>query len=306
MSLPEHVAVTGASGFLGSYLLPALRDRGVQVVAVSREQPTVAGIIYRPSGYDRESLEGALEGAGAVVHLAARRAQREDDRWPLDPYLAPNVVLLQHLADAAAIAAVQQIVLASTRAVYPVDAGRRCREGRDERPLNAYGMSKLFAEHYLRALSEEHGFASVSLRFAEIYGEGERGSPVLMRFAGLAKRREPLTLAGNVQQRVDQLYVEDAVAAIIAALERPHVEGPVNIGSGRAISVRELAATINRVYESPAHIIDRADPDGPASGVELDIVRAAREFGWSPRFNLEDGLRAMQHVGRATGPRSDE
>lgn len=299
MHLPDCVAVTGASGFLGTHLLRALRDRDVQVLAVSRQQPSVAGVPYRHSGYDRESLEEALQGAAAVVHLAARRTLREDDKSSLGPYQAPNVTLVQQLVDAATAVGAGQVVLASTRAVYPVDARTPCKEGRDEQPLNAYGMSKLFAEQYLRALGREQGLASVSLRFTQLYGEGERVTPVLMRFASQAGRAEPLTLTGNAQQRLDQLYVEDAVAAIIAALERPQVEGPVNVGSGRTDSVREIASIINRVYENAAGIIDRSDPTGPSIGVELDIACAARELGWSPRFNLEDGLRAMRGAGQS-------
>lgn len=301
MGLPTCVAVTGASGFLGTHLLTALRDRGVQALGVSRQQPSVAGVTYRPTGYDRQSLEQAVQGAEAVVHLAARRAMRDDDRWALDPYLAPNVTVLQNLVDAAMTADARQIVLASTRTVYPADAREPCKEGRDERPLNAYGVSKLFAEQYLRVLGHERGVSSVALRFAALYGEGERASPVLMRFAGLAERREPLTLVGNARQRLDQLYVQDAAEAIIAALERPHVHGPVNIGSGRSISVRDIATTVNRVYGNPAGIDDQADPDGPASGVELDIHRASGELGWAPRFDLENGLTAMRRSGRMSG-----
>jgi UDP-glucose 4-epimerase len=302
MGLPDCVAVTGASGFLGTHLLRALRDRDVQVLAVSRQQPSVAGLPYRRSGYDQESLEGALQGAAAVVHLAARRTLREDEKWSLGPYLEPNVTLVQQLVDAATAVGAGHIVLASTRAVYPVDAGTPCKEGRDERPLNAYGMSKLFAEHYLSALGHEHGLASVSLRFAALYGEGERATGVLMLFASLASRAEPLTLTGNVQRRLDQLYVEDAVEAIIAALQRPQVEGPVNVGSGRAVSVKAIASTINRVYENAAGIIDRSDPTGPSIGVQLDIERATRELGWSSRFNLEAGLRAMRDAGEGAPP----
>lgn len=298
MHVPDCVAVTGASGFLGTHLLRALRDRDVQVLAVSRQRPSVAGVTYRRSAYDRESLEGALQGAGAVVHLAARRTLREDDRWSLGPYLAPNVTIVRQLVDAAALVGVGHIVLASTRVVYPVDARTRCVEGRDERPLNAYGMSKLFAEQYLRTLGREHDIASVSLRFAALYGEGERATPVLMRFADLARRGEPLTLTGNAQQRLDQLYIADAVEAIIAALERPQVEGPVNVGSGRAVSVREIATTMNRVCENPAGITDRSDPTGPSIGVELDIERAARDLGWLPRFSLEEGLRTLRDAGQ--------
>lgn len=294
MTLPDCVAVTGASGFLGSHLLRALRDLDVHVVAVSRQPPSITGVTYRPSAYDKQSLETALRGAAVVVHLAARRTLREDDRWSLDPYLTPNVTLMEKLADAGAAAGAEQMVLASTRTVYPLDAPKPFIEGRDEAPQSAYGLSKLFAEQYLSRLARAHGLACVSLRFAILYGEGERLTPVLMRFTDIASGANEITLTGNAEQRLDQLYVKDAVTAIIAALTRPQVEGPINIGSGRAISVRQIAETVNRVYENSAGIVDRSDPLGPPTGVPLDITRASRELGWSPRFDLAEGLLAMR------------
>lgn len=289
-----RVAVTGASGFVGRHLLRALRDRGPAPIAVARRRPEVDGVEHRGSDYSPASLVSALAGADAVVHLAARRAERGDPPWSITPYLGPNLELLEQLAEAAEQVGARRIVFASSRLVYPAGGGGPWREGRDEAPLNAYGLSKLFGERYLDAISAARGLSVVSLRFSALYGAGERTSPVLMRFVDLARRGEPLTLVGDVEAGIDQLAVGDAVDAVLAALERAQVQGPVNVGSGAVVSVREMAATINEVFANPAGIIDQSEPGGSGGGAALDITRAAELLGWRPRRSLVEGLEEMR------------
>ena len=303
MTAKSTVAVTGASGFLGRHLVPALSDAGYDVVAVCRREPTVS-VPFRRSDYTEATLTSALAGVDAVIHLAARRAMREDEPLDLEPYLGPNVRALRALCSAATAGGASRVVLASSRAVYPAVSDQPLQEERDEGPLNAYGLSKLFGEQYLAALTAAPELSAVALRFAAIYGEGERDSAVLMRFARLAGEGEPLVLRGNVEQRIDELYVKDAVQALIAALRATDVQGAVNIGSGRAVSVREIAEAVNGVFGNQGNLRDDEAVDGPPLEATLDISRARRLLGWAPRLDLADGLRDLrrQRFGQPFGP----
>lgn len=222
------VAVTGASGFIGQYLTADLRAAGFTPRSLGRGTG-----VDRQTDYRGESLTEALQGAAAVVHLAGRRMTRADAPMDLDPFWQPNVATIADLVHAARAAGVGVIVLASTVAVYSGPDGLPWHEDGPIRPVNAYALSKRMAEQHLDLLTRAQGPRAVSLRLAAVYGHGEKGTPALMKFAGQAAAGQTLVLTGNPNASIDQIYVQDVTAALLAALTRP-VQGVFNIGGGRA------------------------------------------------------------------------
>ena len=292
----SRVAVTGATGFIGRYLCPALKAAGHDVLRLGRGD----GPDLRRTDYTEPDLRAALEGVDAVIHLAGRRMTRDDAPMDLRPFWGPNVAAIADLAGAARDAGVGRIVLASTIAVYSAGSGLPYREDAPARPVNAYALSKLMAEQHLELLTRNAGPSSVSLRLAAVYGHGEKGTPALMRFAAIARDGGTITLTGNPGYVIDQIYVRDAVAAILAALASD-VTGPVNIGGGVPWRVDQIAETASAVFgdgTSPDRDIDGTDPM-PQTIMALD--RAAETLGWHPRFDLRAGMEDFRDTALAEG-----
>ncbi|WP_297771203.1 NAD(P)-dependent oxidoreductase [uncultured Roseovarius sp.] len=285
------IAVTGASGFIGSYLCPALEEAGHRVLRLGRATPQ--GADDRQTDYSRSSLIAALDGADAVVHLAGRRMTREDAPMDIGPFWPSNVVAIADLVAAGREAGLSRIVLASTIAVYAPVCGLPYRETAIPRPINAYALSKYMAEAHLEMLTRAKGPSAVALRFAAVYGHGEKGTPALMKFVRQAQAGETIVLTGNADYRIDQLYVRDAVSAVQAALASD-AQGAYNIGGGRALPVGEIAETVNDVFGNAGNIRYDTDSDAPMPETCMALDAAKTDLGWRPAFDLRAGLEDLR------------
>lgn len=287
----RRIAVTGATGFVARYLMAELQGQGAKVVGLSRSASDLgAGIESHATDYSIETLKPALQGCDAIMHLAGRRMTHEDDQLDPAPFFAPNVLASGTLFDAGREAGITQFAFASTIAIY----GPKCPMPYDEatatQPLNAYAATKRMAEVLLEQKAKGTEIGVASLRLAAIYGFGEKGTPALMRFAGQAEKGETLTLTGNRNYCIDQLYVRDAVQAFIAALT---VQGyqVLNIGGGQATRVEDIAKTVNFVFGNDGNLDASAANDDPAQATYMQIKKANALMGWRPEYALEAGLR---------------
>lgn len=278
------IAVTGAGGFVGRYLCAALEQRYDRVLRLGRGPEA-----DRQTDYGYDSLVTALSGADAVVHLAGRRMTREDPPMDIRPFWEPNVACISDLVAASRETGTKRIVFASTIAIYAVASGLPYRETAPPHPVNAYALSKLMAEAHLEMLTRAQGPAAVSLRFAAIYGHGEKGTPALMHFVNQASAGETLRLTGNPDHRIDQIYIKDAVSAVSSALATD-ATGVFNIGGGRAIPVSEIAETVNDVFENAGNIQYQSDSTSPMPQTAMALDAAKAALNWAPAFSLRDGL----------------
>lgn len=287
------VMVTGASGFIGRYLTQALIDSGHGVLSVGREPgaaDTHPGATFASTDYSEDSVASLLGGVDAIVHLAGRRMTREDDPLLLAPFLEPNVVAAENILRAAKKAGVKNVVLASTIAVYSVGNDVPFNEDHISQPLNAYGLSKLMAEQVAAMHARGSSVRLTNLRFAAIYGHGEKGTPALMKFIGEAQAGRQLALQGNRLISIDELYVRDAVGAILAALSPSSPGGTFNIGSGTASSILEIAETVNAVFGNAGNLVLDGSHEAAVRKPFLNISRAAAGLGWKPLYDLRAGL----------------
>lgn len=293
------VAVTGASGFIGRYLCQDLDAAGYRPLRLGRGRPKAEA--DRRTDYTRASLAEALQGADAVVHLAGRRMTREDDPGDIAAFMGPNVTVIDDLVAAAMDTGVQRIVLASSIAVYGPDPMPPCAEDAATDPVTAYARSKLMAEVRLQRLTRAGGPSCMALRLAAVYGHGEKGTPALMRFVQQAMAGETIVLTGHPGTRIDQIYVRDATAAILAALRHPEATGICNIGGGTALPVRRIAEEVAMIFGHKGDLIDRTDAAAPMQGHAMSLERAARVLRWSPAHDLRAGLQDMRKVMLACG-----
>ncbi len=285
--MSKTIAVTGASGFLGRYLCPALEQAGYQVLRLGRG--AASSPKERQTDYSGPSLCAALEGADAVINLAGARMTRETPPMDLDLFWPSNVTLISNLVSAAKQLGITRIVQASTIAIYAPPSGLPYRENAPSHPINAYALSKEVAEHYLAMLTRGPEVSSISLRFAAIYGFGEKDTPALMKFVKQASNKETLVLSGNPDYRIDQLYVRDAVAACVSALGSD-ATGAFNIGGGSAWSIGEIAETVNDVFENKGNIRYEAERDVAMPHTVMALDKAKNKLNWQPTYDLRSGL----------------
>ncbi len=288
------IAITGGSGFIGRYLADDLSAAGYTPIVLGRDP--ASGTNGRQTDYSRESLKATLEGVDAVVHLAGRRMTREDDQNDVTPFLRPNVEVVADLMSACASLGVKKVVYASTIAVYSPASGLPYRETAPTRPINAYALSKLMGESCVEMLGRLHGLAALSLRFAAVYGHGEKGTPALMKFVNQAGKREKLVLKGNMDYRIDQIYIRDVTAAILSSLRSPCAAGVFNIGGGRALPILEIAETVNAVFDNAGNLSveDEVKKEAPRTVMDLEAARAT--LGWEPRYSLRSGLEDFRNT----------
>jgi UDP-glucose 4-epimerase len=292
-----RVVITGGAGFVGRATVAAFASRGNPVTVVDRDAHpdpavrSVVGDLTTPRVIAEAVGGGDVAG---VVHLAAITSVLRSVEHPVATYQT-NVAVTQHLLEGCRQAGVGHIVMASTNAVVGDVGYAAMDEGRPLRPLTPYGATKAASEMLLCGYAGAYGMVTCALRFTNMYGPGMRHKdsfvPRMMR-AALAGRG--VQIYGDGQQRRDFVHVDDAVAAVLAAWDRPF-SGTAIVGSGQSVSVLELldmARTVTGCALPAEHV---AAKPGEMPAVIVDIEHAREQFGYRPSVPLLDGLGTVWH-----------
>jgi UDP-glucose 4-epimerase len=300
----ERVLVTGGAGFIGSHLTEALVNAGQEVVVLDDLSEGRKENLSKIAGKKRltfaqgdirnvSALEGALEGVGKVVHLAALKSVAMSVSNPA-LVLEVNAEGTRRSAEASLKYGVSKFVYASSCAVYgeakylPID------EGHPLQPLSPYAESKQLGEKYCTDLAKR-GVETTVLRFFNIYGPRQDSGPyggVVAKFGQQLKSGGNVTIYGSGEQTRDFLSVHDAVNAILLSLAHPTMGLSIlNIGSGEATSMNELANTMASIVGTNAKPIYADSRAGELLRSQADIGRAKNVLGFKPKVKLKDGLR---------------
>jgi UDP-glucose 4-epimerase len=295
-----RVLVTGGAGFLGSALSNALVASGYEVLALddlSAGDPDRLDsrvLFHRGSITNRPKLWTLLQDVDCVYHLAARVLVAESVLYPReynDVNVGGTVALLEAMRDVG----VPRLILTSSGAVYGIQAIQPVSESLPPNPQSPYAVSKLAAEHYVHAIGALWGTTTVVLRIFNAYGSGQpllpSHSPVVPRFMHQALRGGSLVIFGNGKQTRDFVYIDDAVRALIAALEAEAVSGcTINVGSGVATPINALAEHILALTGSNSNIIYSQAEGGGVSSLQADISLARTLLDYRPAISLQEGL----------------
>jgi len=295
-----RILVTGGAGFIGSHIVDALVERGHSVGVVDnlysgrRENVHSKARLYVVDVTSKD-LDGVMdrERPEVVFHEAA---QVDVKKSVADPAFDAKVNILGgiNLYENCARLSVRKIVFASSGGtVYGELDELPAREQAPTRPISPYGIAKLANEHYLHYYARTRGITTICLRYANVYGprqnpHGEAG--VVAIFAGKLLRGETPVINGTGEQTRDYVYVDDVVAMNLHALDCEKSDA-FNVGTGRETDVNQIYELVRKAVGS-----DVVAPHGPAIAGEqmrsvVDWSKAHRLFGWSPKVQLDEGLR---------------
>ena len=297
--------ITGGAGFIGSHLAEGLLSSGWDAVVLDDlstglEENVPHGVeLVVGNAMDSAILDTLVPRCDAIFHLAAVSSVQESLDKPLGVHDI-NLTMTLGLLEAAVRHKVKRFVFSSSAAVYGDTAGRPAREDMTLRPLSHYAVQKLASEHYCGVYRRLYGLNAICLRYFNIFGPRQRAdstySGVIARFIDKAKKGQPITIYGDGSQIRDFCPVGNVVSANIAAATVSETSaglGIFNIGTGRSISLANLAATISSACPVPLEVVF-----GPARLGEIhtsiaDIESARQGIGFEPIHSFEHAIQEL-------------
>jgi UDP-glucose 4-epimerase len=308
-----NILVTGAAGYIGSVVTERLIETGHTVTALDNLQHGHREAVHPAARFvagdllDREWLGRELQDSryDAVVHLAAEALIDESVRDP-GRFFRANVTGGLNLLDAMVAAGVRRLVFSSTAAVYGEPDAIPIPEDAPQRPVNAYGESKLAFERALPWYQRAHGLCHVSLRYFNACGATERCGerhepethliPILLEVA-MGTRRS-IQLFGDDYDTPDGTCIRDYVH--VSDIAEAHLRCLVaiddlgadafNLGNGAGYSNREVIDAVRRVTGRPIAVTVAPRRPGDPARLVASAERIGRRVGWQPAITDLDAM----------------
>ena len=280
--------VTGASGFLGSHLCDALLALGVRTFGLARTTPTIANALYTHFSVDITDAnavrDAILETRPQCIYHLAGSATAVEDRALVMPMLRTNLCGTVHVLLAAAETGCNKVVLTCS-------AEEARGPNLEAAVASPYGAAKTAATVYGRLFHRVYGVPVVLVRPILAYGPRQHRSkliPYVIRC--LLRNDAPLLSSG--ERLCDFVYVTDVIRGFLMAAISPHAEGAtIELGSGRAVRIREVVETLVTLTGTSARPSFGAQRERTEDHMgSADAETAHRLLGWHPRWSLEAGL----------------
>lgn len=296
----KKILITGANGFLGRHLV----DNLVKKRKIKREN------LFLPSSKDLDlrkwgNCRKAVAGQEIVIHLAAKVGGIGFNRQNPGVLFYDNLIMGTQLMEAARLEKIEKFVAICTICAYPKFTPIPFKEenlwsGYPEETNAPYGLAKKMLLVQAQAYQKQYNFNAISLFPVNLYGPGDNFDPksshvipALIRKTATAKKRgkKYITVWGNGTATREFLYVKDATEAIGLAVERYNKPDPVNLGSGKEISIKDLITFICQLMNFKGKIRwDKSKPDGQMRR-RLDVSKAEKEFNFKVREKFKEGLK---------------
>lgn len=295
----KRVTVTGGGGFLGSFVVDKLRQRGATDIFIPRSKDYD---LVQP-----EQITRMLQAAkpDVLIHIAALAGGIGLNREKPADLFYKNIMMGIPLMHQAWETGVDKFVALGTVCAYPKFAHTPFREdelwdGYPEETNAPYGLAKKMLLVQAQAYRQQHDFNAIYLLPVNLYGPKDNFNPasshvipaLIRKFVEAKENGEQqVELWGDGSPTREFLYVEDAAEGIVLAAERYDGDEPVNLGSGYEISIKDLAELISRLVGYEGELVwNEAYPNGQPRRL-LDVSRAEELFGFRARVNFEEGLR---------------
>jgi UDP-glucose 4-epimerase len=301
--LGVRVLVTGGAGFIGTNLCVHLLGEGADRVVVLDDFST--GFRENLDGVDVELVEGTIvdedltaklaRDADAIVHLGARGSVPRSVADPVAAHVANATGTLMVL-EAARLADVGHVIVASSSSVYGANPALPKREDQAQLPKSPYAASKVATESYAIAYQHSYGLPVLALRFFNVFGPyqavGHAYAAVVPAFVEAALKGKPLPVHGDGTQSRDFTYVDNVVGLIADALDRRVVhDEPVNLAFGTRTDLLTLIAMLEMIMGRSLEHEHGPRRPGDADHTESDPTRMLALFPDMVAMPLEDALR---------------
>jgi UDP-glucose 4-epimerase len=297
--------VTGAAGFVGSTLCDTLLAAGHEVVGIDcfidyyprelKERNLVVARANRRFRFVDASLVDAplaelLGGVDVVYHQAAQAGVRASWGDDFRIYSDNNVFATQRLLEACRAASLAKFVYASSSSIYGDTDDLPMRETSRPQPVSPYGVTKLAAEHLTWLYWKNYGLPTVSLRYFTVYGPRQRPDMAFHRFIKAVLAGDRIRLFGDGAQSRDFTYVDDIVAANVAAANGDVAGQVFNIGGGSRTTVNDVITAIGEIVGRAPVVENLEVQKGDVRHTAADTSRARAALGYAPRVALRTGL----------------
>jgi len=290
------IVVAGHTGLVGSAIYKLLKSRGENVVGVNS---SVVNLLDRKRTFEFiQDIKPQLviDSAAIVGGIGANNS------FPVD-FLSKNLQIQNNLMDASHEADVERFVFLGSSCIYPRDCAQPIKEeylmtGPLERTNSAYAVAKIAGIELIKSYRKQFNRRWIALMPTNMFGPGDNfdleTSHVLPAFINrfvTAKRSgaKSVTLWGSGSPKREFLHTHDLAEAVFLASEKYDSEEHLNVGTGKDLSIKELASLVAKKAGFAGQIEwDASKPDGTPRKV-LDVTRL-RALGWEPRISLEAGI----------------
>jgi GDP-L-fucose synthase len=297
LGLDSRIYVAGHRGLVGSAVVRALEQRGYRnlLLRTSGELDLTEQAAVRDF-FDRERPEAVILAAARVGGIHANNTRPA-------LFLRDNLLIQDHVIDAAHRSGVQKLVFLGSSCIYPKLAPQPIKEdylltGPLEPTNEWYAIAKIAGLKMCQAYRREYGFNAISLMPTNLYGPGDNFDlqnshvlPALLRRFHEARLRgdASVTVWGTGTPRREFLHVDDLASAVLYLLETYDAEPIVNVGWGEDVTIGELAHLMAEITDYRGEVLfDRSKPDGTPRKL-LDTSRLSA-LGWRPSIALKDGI----------------
>lgn len=307
----KSILVTGGAGFIGSHLVHQLLNQGNRVVVIDNlntyydpniKLKNLAPFIHHEAFkfvkgdiLDHNLVEDVFLNfkPEVVVHLAARAGVRPSIAQP-QLYFEVNVMGTLQILEAMKRHKVKHLVMASSSSVYGNRKKGPFREtDTTDAQVSPYGASKKAAELICYTYAQLHAINIACLRFFTVYGPGNRPDMACFIFTDAILKGKSIMMYGDGKTGRDYTYIDDIVAGIEAAIEKPQRFEIVNLGNTSPVELLTLVRTIEKATGKKARLQYQPLQPGDVPLTYADATKAAELYGWKPKTSISTGIEAL-------------
>lgn len=293
------ILVTGGAGFIASHVVDAYCQAGHEVVVIDNLSTGNLDYVNKQAKFieaditDQATIQSVInaEKPELINHHAAHIQVGNSVKDPQFDATA-NILGLLHIMESAKEVGVQKVIMASTGGAMYGNKETPFTEDMKEEPLSPYGVSKRSGELYLNYYHEQYGIPYIVLRYSNVYGprqnpHGESG--VIAIFSEMIAQGKTPIINGDGTHTRDYVYIDDVVAANVAATESSYV-GALNIGTATEISTNEVFHKV--VWEFGKEVKEEHGPERPGEQVtsSLSYEKAKQILDWEPTVDFASGV----------------